>query len=230
MPGPPSPFRKLRLLSLGAGLFVLSLGLFLAWLHVRSAENELLRTDLETAVTIGTPEEVKGLLDRGMDPNMRSFREEEKVGFVEWLKGLFVGRKRDVVVGQTLLEMAMNNERHRYGVAKLLLERGARIHPAPPPDEPPLLWAARSGDLATSRLLVEHGSDVNESSFGFTPLMGACLAAEPDVVRYLLQKGARVTGNERTEIGFGEPPPPKDKDREIREMLAEAKVKQAKGP
>jgi ankyrin repeat protein len=56
----------------------------------------------------------------------------------------------------------------------------------------PLPHAARSGDLGIVTLLVAHGADPNGTSFGRTPLQEAAEADAPDVVRFLLERGAEV--------------------------------------
>ncbi|KAF4703870.1 hypothetical protein FOZ62_014870 [Perkinsus olseni] len=47
-------------------------------------------------------------------------------------------------------------------------------------------------------LLLEHGADLEaENSLNFTPLMTACLAGNPKVVKFLLDKGANPNASSR---------------------------------
>ncbi|HXV76064.1 MAG TPA: ankyrin repeat domain-containing protein, partial [Candidatus Polarisedimenticolaceae bacterium] len=58
--------------------------------------------------------------------------------------------------------------------------------------------AARSGDLAEVRRLVEAGADVDAAdSWGTTPLLLAAKQQQVDVVRYLLAKAADPDARER---------------------------------
>jgi len=147
-------------------------------------------TPLMTAAANGTAEIAALLLDRGANVNASEPRR-----------------------GQTALMFAIAN---RYPeVARLLIERGADVkarshrfemenftpmvvegYGADIPATPqggftPLLFAARVGDLATARLLVEKGADVNES----TPEEGSALvvataAGHEELAMFLLEQGA----------------------------------------
>src|SRR5205807_2446967 len=97
--------------------------LLLVYAVLRDVNAEALRTDLFTTVQIGTAGEVKALLDRGGDPNARETREDEAPGLWERVRQLFA-RRLQAEGGRSLLELAMRNERHRYSIAKLLIERG----------------------------------------------------------------------------------------------------------
>jgi uncharacterized protein len=58
-----------------------------------------------------------------------------------------------------------------------------------------LFNAARDGDLAKVKLLIQRGAPINlqvASSFGWTPLIGAIYQGQTNVVYYLVENGADV--------------------------------------
>ena len=64
-----------------------------------------------------------------------------------------------------------------------------------PPADSPLIQAARTGDLATIRRLLDSGADINlpgptGDDWDATPLQHAILARQPGAVRLLLDRGA----------------------------------------
>jgi peptidoglycan/LPS O-acetylase OafA/YrhL len=65
-----------------------------------------------------------------------------------------------------------------------------------------LAWAAMHGDVDASRLLLEHGADINgRNADGSTALHCAVFTGHPEVVRLLLDRGADIfAGNGRGEI------------------------------
>lgn len=72
---------------------------------------------------------------------------------------------------------------------KQLLAHGAAAKPEPPAD-PPLLNAA---DVASARLIMEAGADVNQASrTGETPLMHAAARANEPLAKLYLDSGAKV--------------------------------------
>ncbi|WP_291129395.1 ankyrin repeat domain-containing protein [Flavobacterium sp. UBA7682] len=62
----------------------------------------------------------------------------------------------------------------------------------------PLCNAIVKGDLATVKKFIEYGSDVNESVNGTTPLMLAARYNKVEIIKLLLEKGAKLdTKDER---------------------------------
>ena len=58
-----------------------------------------------------------------------------------------------------------------------------------------LLFAARSGDVASARWLLDHGADVNDTApYGTSALVVAAHSGRPDVARLLLERGADPDG------------------------------------
>lgn len=117
-------------------------------------------------------EGVQKLLDSGWDPN--SFEER----------------------GVTALSLAAALGDIR--MAELLISAGANINLARQDDlaYTPLICAARDGNgsnLEMVEFLIEKGADVEKGdSREGTPLLHACIAAYPDVLKLLIAKGAKV--------------------------------------
>ena len=75
-----------------------------------------------------------------------------------------------------------------------------------PTPEERLLNAAYAGDGEKVRALLAQGADVNTpSSYGETPLMGACQHDAPETVRLLIRAGANVNAVRDTSMGLWTP-------------------------
>lgn len=59
-------------------------------------------------------------------------------------------------------------------------------------DTTPLCNAIVKGDLATVKKFIEYGSDVNETANGTTPLMLAARYNKVEIIKFLLEKGAKL--------------------------------------
>lgn len=64
----------------------------------------------------------------------------------------------------------------------------------------PLCQAIAKGDVDTVKKMIEFGTDVNATSNGMTPLMFAARYNKVEIVKLLLQNGAKV--NVKDEKGF----------------------------
>ncbi len=64
----------------------------------------------------------------------------------------------------------------------------------------PLCNAIVKGDLSTVKKFIEYGSDVNESMNGTTPLMLAARYNKVEIIKVLLEKGAKLEAKD--EKGF----------------------------
>ncbi len=65
-------------------------------------------------------------------------------------------------------------------------------------DNTPLMHAASDGDLATMRLLLDHGADPNaRNGHNEVPLGYACSYGQWDAAKLLVERGADVNGVER---------------------------------
>jgi ankyrin repeat protein len=185
-----------------------------------NAVTDLGVTPLWAASQNGSEPMVKLLLDAGANPNLALLAGETPLmvaarggysGVVEQLvaKGANVNAKgtRD----QTALMWAVSQK--HPDVVKLLLAHGADVHArsavwsemmAVPPHgylgynrqiphggETALMFAARVGDLASAKLLVAAGSNVNDAdAWGVSATVLAAHSGFRDLVLFLLEKGA----------------------------------------
>jgi ankyrin repeat protein len=185
-----------------------------------NAANDLGATPLWLASQNGSVDMVRRLLEGGADPNLALLAGETplmvgaragKADVVDLLaaKGADVNARasRD----QTALMWAVAQK--HPGVVTVLLARGADVHArsavwsqvmAVPPHgmleynrdiphggDTPLLFAARSGDLASARLLVDAGANVNDAdAWGISALALAAHSGYRELVEFLLDKGA----------------------------------------
>jgi len=185
-----------------------------------NAANDLGATPLWTASLNGSAPMVKRLLDAGANPNTALLAGETPLmvasrsgspAVVEQLiaKGATVNARG--TRGQTALMWAVA-QRHAECV-KALLSHGADVHTrsdvwsevmAVPPHgyleynraiphggDSALMFAARVGDLASARLLVAAGADVNDTdAWGVSATTLAAHSGSGDVVSFLLDRGA----------------------------------------
>jgi hypothetical protein len=108
---------------------------------------------------------VNDLLNRGFDPNTRNER------------------------GQPGLTIAV--QEHSLKAARVLLARpGVDVNALNQQGESALMMAALKGDLAGAQLLLEHGAKVNLT--GWSPLHYAASGPEPELVQFLLDRGAEI--------------------------------------
>lgn len=102
--------------------------------------------------------------------------------------------------GYTSLMLAL---RHNHLEAyQALLAAGADIHAVGPRGNNILMLAAQYGTLPQVQYLVNQGADVNfqrqeEGDDGYTPLMGAAMAGQQEIVQFLLEAGAQVEAKDR---------------------------------
>ena len=195
-----------------------------------NAANDLGATPLWTASLNASAPMVKRLLDAGANPNAALLAGETPLmvasrsgnpAVVEQLiaKGATVNARG--TRGQTALMWAVA-QRHAECV-KLLLAHGADVHArsdvwsevmAVPPHGYPeynraiphggdsaLMFAARVGDLASARLLVTAGANVNDTdAWGVSATTLAAHGGAAEVVSFLLDRGADANASA---AGFG---------------------------
>ena len=151
-------------------------------------------TALMWAASYKNPAAVKALLEHGADPSLRS-------------KAIPRGRRPYLAPSGAQRIEQVKRGINVSGVVRLP-QPGKAPAPPPPPQEddgtpaPPqttadwggltaLVFAAREGDLATAKILLDHGVDVNQTSeFGWTPLLTATQNRYYGLGKFLLEHGA----------------------------------------
>jgi ankyrin repeat protein len=89
---------------------------------------------------------------------------------------------------------------HKVEIVKALLDAGANANSKDKSGTTVLMKAAKRGDAATVKLLVEKGADVNAkdgSVLDMSVLHFAVTGNNKDVVEYLIQKGANVNATNK---------------------------------
>ena len=182
--------------------------------------NDLGATPLWAACQNGSVEMVKLLLDAGANPNVALVSGETplmvaaRAGKTEVVKQLLAKKadaNKTATRRQTALMWAVAQKHPE--VVKVLLASGANIHArsetwsqvmaVPPHGYPPynkaiphgndtaLLFAARAGDLASAKLLIEAGANVNDAdAWGITVTEFAAHSGYRDIVELLLANNA----------------------------------------
>jgi uncharacterized protein len=124
-------------------------------------------------------------------------------------------RANDTAQVEKLLAAHANaNAQNRYGVTPLylaclngnpqivekLVKAGADVNTPTTEGETPLMTLARVGDVASAKILLDHGANIyaRETWRGQTALMYAAGESQPDMIRLLIERGALV--NDRDSI------------------------------
>ena len=192
-----------------------------------NAANDLGVTPLWAATENGSAAMVRRLLEAGANPDARLLSGETplmtaaRVGAADVARHLLEAGADTAVTGargQTALMWAVA-QRHP-GVVEVLLSQGAAVDArsdvwtevvktTPEPWNPeyvaeipqggytPLLFAARVGDLASAKLLVAAGADVNDQPpYGTSATVVAVHSGHRDVATFLLERGADANAAE----------------------------------
>lgn len=190
-----------------------------------NAANDLGATPIWTASVNGSAAMVRLLLEAGANPNaalllgetvLMAAARSGNANVVEQLLARGANANAHAARGQTALMWAVA-QRHP-DVVKVLLAHGADVHarsetwsqvmavsPHGHPDynraipfgrTTPLMFAARSGDLASAKLLVTAGANVNDvDAWGVSVVAMAAHSGFTDLVEFLLDKGADVNAS-----------------------------------
>jgi len=126
-------------------------------------------TPLMAATNRGRTATVKLLLDHDADPNAAEKN-----------------------AGQTGLMWAVADKRTE--LVELLVESEADVHISSKSGFTPLMFAAQQGDVASARILLGAGAEVNElmPKTGLTPLLIASASGFDELATLLLEKGAKT--------------------------------------
>ncbi|KAL1725754.1 hypothetical protein EV714DRAFT_277198 [Schizophyllum commune] len=141
----------------------------------------ILSPALRSAVAQGHEQLVSLLLTNGADGNIQAHDS------YKWSDFTYPPPDPD----ETVLHLAA--EHGHSGVAKLLLERGARIAARTEQQNTPLIVAARNGQEDVIRLLLDKGADIEDcGKDGNTSLHRAAERGHHGTVSLLLDRGARI--------------------------------------
>lgn len=156
--------------------------------------------DAVSAAVTNSADELKPLLDKGLDPNMAT-----PGGTGEPLLMLAIrnGSHKvvDLLLKQPRLDVDKQNALHETplmiavflgdnALAKRLIDKGAKVNN--PRNWSPLHYAAAAGNKEMVSYLIDRGADVNARTLrGITPLYMAAREADAKTVRLLLKAGAR---------------------------------------
>jgi len=113
----------------------------------------------------------------------------------ELIKALLArGAKADVVNAYGSSPLAEAVRVANVSIAALLLDAGANANRANEDGETPVMLAASTGAVKVAELLVRHGANVNarEQFRNQSALMWAAAESHPDMVAFLISKGAAV--------------------------------------
>jgi len=107
---------------------------------------------------------------------------------------LKAGAKVSVANNYGATPMGLAAEVGNDGIIKLLLEAGADANSANPEGQTALMAVARTGNVKAAELLVKHGAtvDARERWGGQTALMWASARRHPEMMQFLISKGADV--------------------------------------
>lgn len=144
-------------------------------------------TLLMIASRTGNPAVVEQLAAKGAEVNARAARNQTALMWAVAQKHpevtrVLLAHHADVHAKSDAWDYVMAVSPHGY------LEYNKAI---PHGNDTPLLFAARAGDLESAKMLVAAGADVNEAdAWGISTTVLAAHAGFPDVVAFLLDKGA----------------------------------------
>ena len=152
-------------------------------------------TAIMTAAQAGNGDVVRSLLKAGGDPNVSVTREQTALmwaaarGHTDVVAAL-LEYGADVDALSLIREQYVKSEKEQdsHPSYKYWIEQGGNSA---------LMFAARSGDLGSTELLVKAGSDVNQvSAFGTSPAIMAVHGGNSDVLNYLIESGANIESSE----------------------------------
>lgn len=150
-------------------------------LDSQSVDAQIFKLPLHEAARVGDADEVRRLLDEGADPNQIPTKEQGPNGLTP------------------LHSAAISN---RYKIAKMLLEKGAKVSIQENYGGfTALQYAAGFASTSFVELLLKYGANIHSKTYDQrTPLHGAAAIANIGVAELLLEKGANI--NAKTQFGL----------------------------
>jgi hypothetical protein len=142
-------------------------GLMIIFFLGFTAQGQDIKLDLFAAIEKGDQSQVKALLEKGADVNIKS------------------------EFGETPLIEAIRSD--NIVIIRLLLEKGANLNARDDVGLTPFFAAIKSGSIDITKLLLKKGADVNaRDNSGKTPLMLAAERGNLDIAKALLDRGAKI--------------------------------------
>ena len=156
---------------------------------------------LADAMERAGPDQVRRLLERGVDPNSpqadgmtamhwAAYRDDEAMA--ELL--VANGAEPDLANRYGVTALSLASENGNAAIVELLLEAGADPNRAVRGGETPLMTASRTGRIDAVRALLARGAEVGATDVigGQTALMWAAAEGHADVLRELIDAGAAI--------------------------------------
>jgi ankyrin repeat protein len=152
-------------------------------------------TPVMTAAQAGNGAVVKVMLEAGADPNVSVTRDQTALmwaadrGHSDVVAAL-LEHGVDIEARSLVREHYVKSEKEQdsHPSYKYWIEQGGNTA---------LMFAARSGDLRSTELLIEAGSNVNSvSAFGTSPVIMAVHGGSAELLNYLIERGANIESNE----------------------------------
>lgn len=146
-------------------------------------------TILMSASMTGDGDVVRALLDAGADPSPAVTRDQTALmwaannGHADAV-AVLIEYGADIEARSLVRSQYVKSEKEQDSnpAYKVWIEQGGNT---------PLIFAARSGDLATARVLIEAGADVNRvSAFGISPAIMSIHGGNAKILELLLSHGA----------------------------------------
>ena len=115
--------------------------------------------------------------------------------------------------GKTIVMAAVDTGEAAF--VRALVEAGADARKANDYEMPPLAEAARTGNLEMCRILIAAGADANAAPAGFPLIYGPVNEDHPEVVKLLLESGAKLGEHKQALLEAAKTP-------EMRDLLENA--------